>query len=223
MASKNIYIVKASGVLCGNMTGHEQRPKIADIESLRDSLMENTRSIISSLMYRRELLAEIANAKKNAGLEIRDRKRERIVISEAGIRGEWANAIMNVLFEYSVLSQKDAKLNIPWRSARYNGKSWLQLSGNRDLIEFMTGIVLGGFGKLVHSNRELPVNLEQGFAVVGSHIVIGTSSDKLSRLAIDMEAEDADAVLTHRGSFAKLEVQQSRLNDVKDRNIEVIL
>lgn len=138
---------------------------------LRDEILSNTRTILLLLEKRAELSKKIAKVKENQGLPIRDLKREIEIIKKFGKADKFTLGALNFLFEYSIDFQIGRKIELPWKKMNIGNEYYKVIDGNRNIIELITGILLGKFGKIIYISKEIPVNLEIGFILKGSHII----------------------------------------------------
>jgi len=188
---------------------------------LRDELLDNTMVILSALMKRQDLLREVAIIKHNNELSIRDRKRELVVMKSFDTTLSWISPILNVIFEFSVITQKQINLTLPWKKLTSGGVEFLSLKGDIEIIFFLTGIILGRFGKLVYTTKSLPHNLELGFAFTGSHIVNDLPPHDIPKLKINSGLGKNFATLSLNGDGTII-IPKSEMQTFMDEDLEVI-
>ncbi|HLH85271.1 MAG TPA: hypothetical protein VKU79_00190 [Thermoplasmataceae archaeon] len=168
------------------------------------------------------MLDQIVALKERRKATIRDWNRERVVMDHFSDEASWVSPILNLIFEFSVLVQKNQDLDLAWMQFSRDGVRLLQLEGDSKIISFIAGIVLGRFGKLVFSEHELPRNLEIGFAITGAHIVNIPPRGGCALLKINSEPGSHWATLNFAGASAVLIIPENDLTELKKSDLEVL-
>ncbi len=142
-----------------------------ELNKLREQMLLNTREVILALNKRKELSESIGQIKSTLGIEIRDYEREREVLNNLEFKDATSRAIVNLLFELSIQSQRPHLSNIKWKELRVLEREFKILSGTPDFVLIIAGLVMSRPGGIVYSVNPLPHMLELGLIVGGSHIV----------------------------------------------------
>ncbi|MGC8672742.1 MAG: chorismate mutase [Thermoplasmata archaeon] len=190
---------------------------------LREEIFKNTLSLLKLFKERAKLSEQIAIIKKERGLQIRDFTRELKVIKSIATNDKYTLGVLNFLFEFSLDFQTLKKLEIPWEIKEINEKYYKVLEGDKKIIELITGLILGRFGKLVYIPKEIPINLEIGFIVKGSHLVVSENNKKFLKLNLSNKFVPDIANVIFNDTYATLIVPLDKLIDYEKRNIEVII
>lgn len=204
------------------MTGIKTSFEKKQLAFLREKILDNTRTIISALKDRQNLLTEMAAIKRGGNIPIRDRERELEVMKYFSSEDPWVYPVLNVIFEFSNLVQKNSALNLPWSTLNIEGSEFLRLEGDTNIISFISGIVLGRFGKLIYSEKDLPHNLELGFAFTGSHIINSKLPSSGSLLKIGSKLSKDCTTLNLTASSGILMIPKTEVQKLANSDLGVL-
>ncbi|WP_393971849.1 chorismate mutase [Oxyplasma meridianum] len=154
------------------------------LEKVRKDILQNTMELVRLFKEREELSRIIASVKEKENFEIRDRRREEIVLNKLGNLSPRQRSILNMIFEFSISCQDkvDETLEV------YLSERCLQLSGENSILEYVAGLLSSRPGSEIYSSRELDSAFVLGAVRNGAHIIndscdspdlrIGHSRDK---------------------------------------------
>lgn len=196
-----------------------------DLSILREEVFENTVSILNLFGVRAKLSERISEVKKNSNIEIRDARRETEVIRKLGLTDKYTLGILNYLFEFSIDFQTTNSLNLPWGEEEIEGINYNVLSGERNTVELIAGILIGNFGQRVFISGKIPLNFEIGLIMRGSHIISDTmirKDENIYRIGLDIFSEEMEGSITYEANLAKFSVRSDHLQSINSRDVWVI-
>ena len=153
-----------------------------ELNKLREQMLINTREVINVLNKRKELSQSIGKLKSILGIDVRDYQREREVFNNLEFDDITSRAIVNLLFELSIQSQRPLISSIKWKELRVLGKEFNILTGSSDFVLIMAGLIASKPGGVVYTMNPLPNMLELGLILGGSHIINSEAESSAIRI-----------------------------------------
>ncbi|MGC8546588.1 MAG: chorismate mutase [Thermoplasmata archaeon] len=196
-----------------------------DLSVLREEIFENTVSILKLFGVRAKLSERISEIKKNSNIEIRDAGRETEVIRKLGLTDKYTLGILNYLFEFSIDFQTTNSLNLPWGKEEVEGINYNVLSGERNTVELIAGILIGNFGQRAFISGKIPSNFEIGLIMRGSHVISDTlirKDENICKIGLGIFSEEMEGSITYEANFAKFSVRSDHLQSINSRDVWVI-
>ncbi len=196
-----------------------------DLSVLREEIFENTVSILKLLVARAKLSERISEIKNNSNIEVRDARRETEVIRKLGLTDKYTLGILNYLFEFSIDFQTTNSLNLPWGKEEVEGINYNVLSGERNTVELIAGILIGNFGQRAFISGKIPSNFEIGLIMRGSHVISDTlirKDENICKIGLGIFSEEMEGSITYEANFAKFSVRSDHLQSINSRDVWVI-
>lgn len=196
-----------------------------DLSVLREEIFENTVSILKLFGVRAKLSERISEIKNNSNIEVRDARRETEVIRKLGLTDKYTLGILNYLFEFSIDFQTTNSLNLPWGKEEVEGINYNVLSGERNTVELIAGILIGNFGQRAFISGKIPSNFEIGLIMRGSHVISDTlirKDENICKIGLGIFSEEMEGSITYEANFAKFSVRSDHLQSINSRDVWVI-
>lgn len=163
------------------------------LQELRSRIADNSRALIDLFRERADLAREIGEVKRELGLPSRIREREESVLNGLGAMDTFSRSIISSLFEFSILNED--------RNHRSASRVKLEdqlfsVSGSREELEILAGLLISRPGVDVYSELELPTSMEQGIQVNGGHVIMGEHDSPDITVCLDGNNDGCDFSLT---------------------------
>lgn len=150
---------------------------VSPLNELRSRLYNNTLQILDLVKERMTIAGEISIEKRNLNMSPRNREREIEILESIPGLDEHQKAVLNMLFEITVLHQLEASPKLVLQKSEIDTEENLTIHGPKGILSYCLGLLISSPGFQLDSQECRNQNLSLGVIHRGGHVTQESSDE----------------------------------------------